>query len=102
VLRHAGGRLSETEALYRRALAICKKLPERIELATLLSNLARLCLDQEKYDEVELLSKRALGISQAIAAAHPEVANALNNLADLHVIQGRYEEAETPYREALA
>ncbi len=76
VLHHAGGRLSEAEPLYRRALAIWEKLPERIELATLLSNLARLCLDQEKYAEVEALSKRALGISRSIAPNHPEVANA--------------------------
>ena len=102
VVHHAGGRLSEAEPLYRGALAIWEKLPERIELATLLSNLARLCLDQEKYDEVVALSKRALGISQSIAPSHPEVANALNNLADVHAIQGRHGEAEPLYRQALA
>jgi len=75
VLHHAGGRLSEAEPLYRRALAIWEKLPDRIELATLLSNLARLCLDQERYDEVVVLSRRSLGISQAIESNHPEVAN---------------------------
>ena len=101
VLYHARGRLSEAEPLYRRALAIWEKLPERMELATLLSNLARLCLDQEKYDEVVALSKRALGISQSIAPNHPEVANSLNNLADVHAIQGRYAEAEPLYRQAL-
>ena len=62
----------------------------------------RLCLDQEKYDEVEPLSKRALAISQGLAPKHPEVANSLNNLADLYTIQGHYAQAEPLYRQALA
>ena len=78
-----------------------KRCPEPLEVATVLSNLARLCLDQEKYDEVELLSKRALAISQSLAPKHPEVAHSLNNLADVHAIQGRYAQAEPLYRQAL-
>jgi tetratricopeptide (TPR) repeat protein len=102
VLYHTTGRrLSEAEALYRRALAILEKLPERVEIVTLLNNLARLCLDLGKYDEVELLSKRALEVSQAFAPKHLEVANGLNNWADVHAIQGRYAQAEHLYRQAL-
>lgn len=66
-----------------------------------MSNLARLCLDLEKYDEVEELSKRALAISQSLAPSHPGVANSLNNLADVHAIQGRCAQAEPLYRQAL-
>jgi tetratricopeptide (TPR) repeat protein len=51
-LYHATGRLSQAEPFYRRALAIWEKLSERMELASTLNNLARLCLDREAYDEV--------------------------------------------------
>src|SRR5687767_8975309 len=43
VLYNATGRLSEAERLYHRSLSIWEKKSERIELATLLNNLARLC-----------------------------------------------------------
>src|SRR5262247_2790332 len=45
-LYHASGRLSEAEPLYRKALGIWENFPDRLELATALSNLARLCLDR--------------------------------------------------------
>ena len=48
---HATGRLSEAEPLYRRALTIWEKLSEPQQVAIVLNNLARLCLDLEKYDE---------------------------------------------------
>jgi len=101
-LYHATGRLREAEPLYRRALVIWEKDSERLEVASVLSNLVRLCLDQEKYVEVEPLSKRALAIAQGLAPKHPEVANSLNNLADLYTIQGHYAQAEPLYRQALA
>ncbi len=101
ILYHATGQLSEAEPLYRKALAVWEKLPERLQVAAVLSNLARLCLDLEKYDEVEQLSKRALSISQGLAPRHPEVANSLNNLADVHVVKGRSAQAEPLYRQAL-
>jgi tetratricopeptide (TPR) repeat protein len=100
-LYHATGRLREAEPLYRRSLAIWERLSERLEGATLLNNLARLCLDLEKYDEVEQFSKRALTISEGVSPQHPEVARSLNNLADIHAIQGHYAQAEPLYRQAL-
>jgi tetratricopeptide (TPR) repeat protein len=101
ILHHSRGQLNEAELLYRRALAIGEKVSERLEVATLLSNLARLYFDLQKHDEVERLSKRALEISQPFAPKHPEVANSLANLADVQVIQGRYARAEPLYRQAL-
>ncbi len=100
-LYHSRGRLDDAEPLYRRALDIWEKFPDRLELATALSNLARLCLDQQKYGEVEQLSERALNISESLSPQNPEVANSLNNLADVHALHGRYAAAEPLYRRAL-
>ena len=47
-LYHLRGRLRDAEPLYRSALDIWERLPKRPELATVLSNLGRLCLDQKK------------------------------------------------------
>ncbi len=71
VLYHLRGRLDAAEPLYRRALGIWEKLPERLETATALSNLARLCLDRENSVEVERLSKRALSILELLVAQAP-------------------------------
>ncbi|MBV8269757.1 MAG: tetratricopeptide repeat protein [Planctomycetaceae bacterium] len=57
----------------------------------ILSDLAGLLRDQGRYEEAELLYRRALGIVYT-----------LNNLAGLLRTQGRYEEAEPLYRRALA
>src|SRR5262249_10844250 len=57
---HASGRFSEAEPLYRRALNIWEKVSEHQEVAILLNNLAGLCLDLERYEEVQQLSKHAL------------------------------------------
>src|SRR5262245_47755142 len=100
-LYHASGRLSEAEPLYRKALGIWENFPDRLELATALSNLARLCLDRENYSEVERLSTRALAISESLAPTGPEVASTLINLANVHTIRGRYETAEPLYHRAL-
>jgi tetratricopeptide (TPR) repeat protein len=100
-LYHSEDGSVKPNSLYRRALAIWEKLPERMELASTLNNLARLCLDQEKYDEVVALSKRALGISESDAPNGPQVANSLNNLADVQAIEGRHAEAEPLYGQAL-
>ena len=100
VLYHSRGQLTEAEPLYRRSLAIWEKGSEPLEVATLLNNLTRLCLDQERYEEVEFPAKRALAILQSLGPNNPAVANSLNNLADLHAIRRRYSEAEPLYRQA--
>src|SRR5262245_22398837 len=101
VVHHSRGQLNEAEPLYRRALAIAEKASQGLEVATIVNNLARLCVDLQKPDEVQQLSKRALEILQPIAPKHPEVANSLTSLADVHLIQGRYAEAEPRYLQAL-
>ena len=57
----------------------------------ILSDLAGLLRDQGRYEEAELLHRRALNI-----------VDTLNDLAGLHRDQGRYGEAEPLYRRALA
>jgi tetratricopeptide (TPR) repeat protein len=56
-----------------------------------------------KYDEAELLYRRALAIREKVLGPdHPDVAASLNNLATLLDKQGKYDEAEPLYRRALA
>jgi tetratricopeptide (TPR) repeat protein len=59
--------------------------------------------DQGRYDEAELLMKRALAIAESgHVAPDPDVGTSFNNLALLYQQQGRFAEAEQLYKRALA
>lgn len=89
------------ELLYLRSIAIRERAhgANDAELVAILSSLAKVYIDQCRYEEAEPLLKRALTIG---GASPSDVAEALNNLAVVCREQVRYEEAEALYRRALA
>jgi CHAT domain-containing protein/Tfp pilus assembly protein PilF len=100
-----GGRYSEAEPLYKRALAIREKVlgPDHPDVATSLNNLAALYYIEERYADVELLYERSLAIREkALGPDHPNVAISLSNLAELYRVQGRYADAEPLHKRSLA
>jgi kinesin light chain len=71
-------------------------------VAKQLNNLALLCQNQLKYDEVEQYYKRAIEIyAKKLGTEDPNVAKTKNNLASAYLKQGKYKEAEQLYREVL-
>lgn len=67
-----------------------------------LNNLALLCQNQEKYDEVEYYYIRALDIYEStLGPDDPNVAKTKNNLATCYLKQGKFKEAEILYKEIL-
>jgi tetratricopeptide (TPR) repeat protein len=73
------------------------------DVATSLSNLAALYVDQGRYAEAEPLNKRSMMIREKVFGPdHPDVATSLNNLAYSYESQGRYAEAEPLYKRSLA
>jgi tetratricopeptide (TPR) repeat protein len=99
------GRHSDSEPLFKRALAIYEKAagPEHPAVATLLNNLGQVGKVQRRYAEAEPLIRRSLAIREKVLGReHPDVARSLNNLADLYERQGRYAEAGPLFERALA
>ena len=99
------GRYTETEPLYKRALAIQEKAlgPDHPDVAQTLNKLALLYDNEGRYADAEPLYKRALTIvEKAFGPDHPNVATTLANLAELYRNSGRYTEAEPLYKRALA
>jgi CHAT domain-containing protein/tetratricopeptide (TPR) repeat protein len=102
---YRASKAGEAIPLAKRALALREKaLPAgHPQIATSLSNLARLYHTQGRLGEAEPLYKRALGMREkALRAGHPQIALSLNNLAGLYEAQGRLSEAEPLYERALA
>ncbi|MEQ2166126.1 hypothetical protein GOODEAATRI_024510, partial [Goodea atripinnis] len=67
-----------------------------------LNNLALLCQNQGKYEEVEYYYMRALEIYQTkLGPDDPNVAKTKNNLASCYLKQGKFKQAETLYKEIL-
>ena len=76
--------------------------PDHPDVASSVTNLARLYVDLGRYADAEPLLKRALAIwEKALGSDHPDVALSLNNLAVLYSNQGRYVDAELLYKQAL-
>ncbi|XP_069811514.1 kinesin light chain 4 [Dendropsophus ebraccatus] len=72
------------------------------DVAKQLNNLALLCQNQGKYDEVEYYYCRALEIYQArLGPDDPNVAKTKNNLASCYLKQGKYKAAEQLYKDIL-
>ena len=85
-LLQATNRLSESEPLMRRALAIDESSygPDHPDVAIDLNNLAQLLQATNRLSEAEPLMRRALAIDESsYGPDHPNVARDLNNLAQL-------------------
>lgn len=92
------------EALFKRALHIRERLPESEpdQVASVLTNLARLYRDQSKYEQAEPLYLRAMRtVEESLGPEHVQVASVLASLGYLYLEQGRYEQAEFLYLRAL-
>ena len=105
-------RLEESEAMYKEALEIRRRLAEsnpqayEPDVAMTLNNLALLYADTQRFEESEMVHKEALEIRCRLAksnpqAHEPDVATTLNNLANLYIDTQRLEESEAMYKEAL-
>lgn len=95
---------TETENLYRRALAIQEKSlgPEHPALAATLNNLGALLDQRGKAGESEPLQRRALQIlEKSLGPLHPDTAATLTTLAVSLDRQGKIVEAEEVYRRAV-
>ncbi|KAF3845094.1 hypothetical protein F7725_008257 [Dissostichus mawsoni] len=119
VLYGKRGKYKEAEPLCKRALEIrekescqmCDAKEEKEEevlgkdhpdVAKQLNNLALLCQNQGKYEEVEYYYMRALEIYQTkLGHDDPNVAKTKNNLASCYLKQGKFKQAETLYKEIL-
>jgi tetratricopeptide (TPR) repeat protein len=89
-------RYDESEAIYRRALAIFEQTfgPEHYEVASNLHNLAAVLCARGDLDQAEKLYRRALGIKEKLLGEDsPDAALTLNNLGALLTRAGRPEEA---------
>jgi kinesin light chain len=72
------------------------------DVAKQLNNLALLCQNQGKYEEVERYYQRALEIYEAkLGPDDPNVAKTKNNLASCYLKQGKYKDAEVLYKQVL-
>ncbi|MGH9629847.1 MAG: tetratricopeptide repeat protein [Bryobacteraceae bacterium] len=97
------GRYHEAVALGERAFEIWEKYPpEDPHRATLIHNQAENLRLLKRWDQSEVLQKRALDLRERLLGpTSPEVASSLNSLGSLYQDQNRVEEAEPLYRRAL-
>jgi tetratricopeptide (TPR) repeat protein len=99
------GQYSESERLYKRALAIGEQTwgSDHPRTANIFNNLAQLYHNLGKYLEAEQLTKRALTIQeQKLGGDHPVTLGTLSNLAELYRVQGKDSEAEQLMKRVLA
>uniref|UniRef100_A0A8C7I644 Kinesin light chain n=1 Tax=Oncorhynchus kisutch TaxID=8019 RepID=A0A8C7I644_ONCKI len=90
------------DALSIREKTLGKDHPDHPDVAKQLNNLALLCQNQGKYEEVEYYYCRALEIyERRLGPDDPNVAKTKNNLASCYLKQGKYKEAEILYKEIL-
>ncbi|MBI3319688.1 MAG: tetratricopeptide repeat protein [Candidatus Omnitrophica bacterium] len=101
----ATARDSEAEAPYRWKLTAMEAAlgPDHPNLTPVLTTLAKLCRDKDRYDEAETLFLRALAIDTKRRGAESDQAAAdLANLAELFKAQRRCKEAVPFYERFLA
>jgi tetratricopeptide (TPR) repeat protein len=97
-------RYDESEAIYRRALAVFGKTfgPEHYEVASNLHNLAAVLCARGDLDEAEKLYRRALAIKEKLLGAEsPDAALTRNNLGALLNLKGRPREAAAMLQSAV-
>jgi hypothetical protein len=87
-LREGMGDWTGSEALFREALAIHRKVlaPDDLALATSLNDLALVVGQEEKFEESEKLYRESMAIRRKrLGNEHPFVAQSLNNIGMLYV-----------------
>ena len=105
-------RFSESEAMYKEALDICRRLansdPQIYEpdVARALNNLAGLYQATQRFSESEAMFKEALEIRRRLALSNSQtyeldVARTLDNLAALYDDIQLFDESEAMFKEAL-
>ncbi|KAI1846943.1 hypothetical protein JX265_014012 [Neoarthrinium moseri] len=109
------GRYNAAEAMLRKAVEIRQEVPsgeyteayqalvtERLDTLMSVGILAGVLRFQGKYEEAEVMNRRALdGREKALGADHPSTLTSVGNLALVLGDQGKYEEAEVMNRRAL-
>jgi tetratricopeptide (TPR) repeat protein len=99
----AQGRFDEAESLFREALAILERAPERrdLEIAVALAGLGTLHARCESFDLALMPLARAVSIKRRVLnASHPDLALTLNNLAFVRERLGDTDVADALYYEA--
>jgi tetratricopeptide (TPR) repeat protein len=97
-------RYDESEAIYRRALAIFEKKfgPEHYEVTSNLHNLAAVLCTRGDLDDAEKLYRRALAIKEKLLGQDsPDSALTRNNLGALLNLKGRPREAAAMLQSAV-
>jgi tetratricopeptide (TPR) repeat protein len=117
LVHHAHGRHSESEAAYRRCLALLEPLARdrrgyrryRSDLAACYHSLAHLLMDENRLEEAEYLLTKALEIRERMVQQFPRVPSFQEGLATadhalglLYERLGRSSEAEAAYLRAIA
>jgi tetratricopeptide (TPR) repeat protein len=102
---HDKGRYGESEPIYRKVLAVRRRVlgEEHADTAASYLNLASALVNQGKYSEADSILQSSLAIKQRVLGEdHPGTSNAYSELGMLRTHQGRHTEAEPLYRKALA
>ncbi|MEL6470173.1 MAG: tetratricopeptide repeat protein [Cyanobacteria bacterium J06623_4] len=101
-LAECHGRYQQAEWFYRRSLKLRKEKlgDQHPDFAIVLSDLAGLYCEQERYGEAEALLKQALHI-QRQAADSTEKGDSAYRLATIYCKQNRYSEADPLFQTAL-
>jgi tetratricopeptide (TPR) repeat protein len=100
----ATGKHAEAETLLQKSLDIRRRtLPaDRHDIATNLSNLAAVCIVQNRLLQAEPLMKQALAMHEKILGPdHPDTAIDLSNLGIIYLQQGNFTAAEPLLKRAL-
>ena len=94
-LRWLQGRPDESEAAYKRALAIDERSStDSAEMARDLMGLAVVQWQRKRYAQAETLMKRSIDVqTKRLGPEHSDLAPALNNLGALYWTMGRYTDA---------
>ena len=92
--------VSVRETLDRGRRMLPADTPDLVDLVSILANLYN---QLERYEESEPLMREALESRRRVFGEdHPETLKSINNLATLYSSQGRYDDAEPLLREMLA
>jgi len=97
-------KFDEAEALYREALVIFERSPDRNarEIAVALNNLGAQYLARGRMSEALTLLNRSQRLKRTyLDTDHPDVAVTLNNLAEARRQAGEFVMAESLYRQAI-
>ena len=97
-------KFDEAEALYREALVIFERSPDRNagEIAVALNNLGAQYLARGRMSEALTLLSRSQRLKRTyLGTDHPDVAVTLNNLAEARRRAGEFVAAKSLYREAI-